>query len=175
MVCAGSWVKKLLPEIPVVVQRRVLAWYRYSQPLPLQPGFAVIGDEVVYGMPGLDGNSYKIGHHQHFMEEVSPDSSQQVNPRDETLLNSIVQRYLPGIKSVPYRTAVCKYTCTANDDFIIDFAPDMPRTLVVSACSGHGFKYAPAYGKLVEHMLAGKDIPFDASRFKYNARGVAHV
>ena len=170
VVCAGSWVRRLV-EVPVKVERRVLAWYPYRTiPASIPPGFAVIGPDIAYGMPSPDGKTYKIGHHQHFNEVIdNHDVVPPVNTQDLMLLNRVVADYLTGLVPTPERTAVCKYTMTANEDFIIDFIPDQPKVLVVSACSGHGFKYMPAIGRLVNTMLVGGNIPFAVDRFRLSA------
>jgi sarcosine oxidase len=43
----------------------------------------------------------------------------------------------------------CVYTCAPDSRFII--APDQVRenVIVISACSGHGFKHSPAIGEEV--------------------------
>ena len=35
----------------------------------------------------------------------------------------------------------CMFTNTPDEHFVIDRLPDTPEILVVSACSGHGFKF----------------------------------
>jgi sarcosine oxidase len=45
---------------------------------------------------------------------------------------------------------------TPDRGFIIDRHPRMDRVLVVSACSGHGFKHSAGIGEAVaEEMLEG--------------------
>ena len=43
-------------------------------------------------------------------------------------------------------------------DIIIDRAPDAPEVLLVSPCSGHGFKFAPVIGEIVADSQ--KTFPF---------------
>ncbi len=43
----------------------------------------------------------------------------------------------------PVETQTCLYTTTADERFILE---RRGRTVVGSACSGHGFKFAPAIG-----------------------------
>ena len=48
---------------------------------------------------------------------------------------------------------------------------DHPNVYMVSACSGHGFKFAPALGELVAHEVLDQTpsselAPFRLSRFK---------
>jgi sarcosine oxidase len=54
---------------------------------------------------------------------------------------------------------------------LIDRLPGLEQVLLVSSCSGHGFKFAPAIGELVADLLTegtgGFDIsPFSLSRFE---------
>jgi sarcosine oxidase len=49
---------------------------------------------------------------------------------------------------------VCKYTVTPDFAFVIDRHPDSDRVWLASACSGHGFKFAPAVGKHLAALAA---------------------
>jgi sarcosine oxidase len=40
------------------------------------------------------------------------------------------------------------YTNTPDRHFALDRHPDDPRIVVISACSGHGFKFAPVIGDI---------------------------
>ena len=46
-----------------------------------------------------------------------------------------------------------------SEDFLIDFSPAHRNVVVSSACSGHGFKYAPLYGQFAEEWLNQKPSP----------------
>lgn len=46
----------------------------------------------------------------------------------------------------------CCYTKTFDGDFVIDFHPENKNVVLVSCCSGHGFKYAPSLGKTILEM-----------------------
>jgi sarcosine oxidase len=65
---------------------------------------------------------------------------------------------------------VCLYTNAPDGDFLLDRHPVSSAVYVVSACSGHGFKFAPAIGEAVVSELldeaTGLDLaPFRMSRF----------
>src|SRR5262249_49337522 len=47
----------------------------------------------------------------------------------------------------------CLYTMTATEDFIFDRWPGEPRVAFASACSGHGFKFAPLTGRLLAELV----------------------
>jgi sarcosine oxidase len=71
----------------------------------------------------------------------------------EREVDEVYEHHVRGeLNGVTRRTAqasqVCVYSNTKDGHFLIDAHPDMPRVLVVSACSGHGFKHSAAVGEL---------------------------
>ena len=77
---------------------------------------------------------------------------------------------LPGLSAEPCRQIRCLYTNTPDKNFIVDFHPESSNVVLVSACSGHGFKFASALGELVaKGVRAGRLppllAPFGLSRF----------
>jgi len=60
---------------------------------------------------------------------------------------------------------VCIYTNTPDDAFIVDVHPDHRKVVIVSACSGHGFKFAPVIGEAAADLLAG-DRASDLAEFR---------
>jgi sarcosine oxidase len=66
-----------------------------------------------------------------------------------------VQPRLPWLGAEPARTASCLYTSTRGSRFAIDRHPDHDSVVVVSACSGHGFKHSPAIGEAVADLVTG--------------------
>jgi len=55
--------------------------------------------------------------------------------------------YLPWLGAGPVKTVSCLYTSTRGSRFVIDRHPEHDSVLIVSACSGHGFKHSPAIGE----------------------------
>ena len=41
---------------------------------------------------------------------------------------------------------------TPDEDFVIGPLPGMPRIIVASPCSGHGFKFSPAIGEILADL-----------------------
>lgn len=51
----------------------------------------------------------------------------------------------------------CYYTITPTHDFILDYLnPENQKMLVVSCCSGHGFKFAPIIGDIAAQIVTSK-------------------
>ena len=64
--------------------------------------------------------------------------------------------------------AVCLYTNTPDRHFVLDQDREQPDVWLLSACSGHGFKFAPALAELLVAAMTGRGGPahqlFAASR-----------
>jgi sarcosine oxidase len=57
------------------------------------------------------------------------------------------------------------YTNTPDGHFTLDRHPAHAQVLVVSACSGHGFKFASALGEACADLLGGGAPRFDFTPF----------
>jgi sarcosine oxidase len=57
------------------------------------------------------------------------------------------------------------YTNTPDGHFIIDRHPSSEDVLLLSACSGHGFKFAPVMGELAADLLLRGEARHDISLF----------
>lgn len=66
----------------------------------------------------------------------------------------------------------CNFTNTTDEHFVIDFVPkENSNVVLLSACSGHGFKFGLSIGEHVTNLLYGKEDPissFKLSRFDKN-------
>jgi sarcosine oxidase len=103
-------------------------------------------------------------------EQYSIQSDPETVPRTVTAEEStaIYARHvagrLRGVSAKVVDAKACLYTVTPDAGFIVDRAPGMDRVLVVSACSGHGFKHSAALGEAIAEQLVdgGSRIPLDA-------------
>ncbi|XPE62133.1 N-methyl-L-tryptophan oxidase [Shigella flexneri] len=129
IVCAGTWVKDLLPELPVQPVRKVFAWYqadgRYSvkNKFPAFTGKLPNGDQY-YGFPA-ENDALKIGKHNggqviHSADERVP-FAEVVSDGSEAF--PFLRNVLPGIGCCLYGAA-CTYDNSPDEDFIIDTLPD---------------------------------------------------
>lgn len=154
VVAAGAWTGSLLGlRLRPTMQSSAYIRGRYTGPVWIE-GF---GTEV-YGFPNEAGaNSFKVGYHA-AGPEVDP--TQPGRPVDHRQIEALVERVQArfGIESpVVEGSFACIYTRTADERFRIGFLDR--RTIVVSACSGHGYKFAPWIGQLVCGMAEGRAEP----------------
>jgi sarcosine oxidase len=172
IVAAGPWTGSLLPDLPLRVTRQAMGWFAPRDPAPFAPGrFPVFLIEsrhgIHYGIPPFKGDGVKVAKHHHRDETVEPESyDRTVSPADEATIRSAVEDFLPSAGGPPARAATCLYTMAPDGDFIIDRMPAAPGIVVASACSGHGFKFAPVIGEIAADLATCGATEHDISRFR---------
>jgi sarcosine oxidase len=167
IVAAGAWARALLPEFAgkLAVKRRVVAWFETPTP-KLLPVICVDDEDGVYGMPAPRG-LYKLGLHAIGGAVNDPDAVREPDAEDARMLGDHARALLPLHNPAPVRMARCLYTVTPDENFLIAQSAKHERVLMFSACSGHGFKFAPAFGELAQEWLDGAHSP----EFEALARG----
>jgi sarcosine oxidase len=110
-------------------------------------------EDLVYGMPDIEGRGLKIAFDEHG-ERVDPDTqSRIVTPEMTKSVREYVARRFPDLRDAPIvETRVCQYENTSSGDFLIDRHPEMENLWFAGGGSGHGFKHGPAVGE----YLAGR-------------------
>jgi len=172
VVAAGPWTPELIEWIPVKIERQVHVWFTIARDADWFPPdrFPVFirqtedfGD--VYGFPALDGKTVKVGRH-HDGDYTDPHRiRRRVDETDMDPLRLVCSTYLRGVSGHAARTLTCMYTNTPGHDFVIDFSPSDKRVVVISACSGHGFKFAPVVGDIAAELVLDGSTTRDISRF----------
>jgi sarcosine oxidase len=180
VIAAGAWVREFVPDLAVSIERQPMVW------LSLQSGADWFAPERfpvwfregtpqgdAYGVPSLDGRSIKVGLH-HRGDPTQPDTvNRTVTDRDLDPIRFFVTKYLRGVTRHVSRSAVCMYTNSRDRHFIIDFHPQSSRAVVLSPCSGHGFKFAPVIGDIAADLVLDGKTARDISRFKISRFGSA--
>jgi monomeric sarcosine oxidase len=151
VVTAGPGIKSFFPDLPVRTTRETVAYFhRDGDPLPsvvqLDP---VTRGHAMYSLHDpLHG--LKAGAH-HAGAEVSPDEPGAPDPVLVERIAEWVARTYPDANPDPVSAETCMYTTTADEHFILE---RRGKVVVGSACSGHGFKFAPAIGTRLAAMAA---------------------
>jgi len=174
VVSAGAWTRSLLPDValPLQATRQVLLWVQPAQPDLFKTGrFPVFMIEseagIHYGFPLHNDDGLKLAKHHHAGEIVDPDSyDRHVSAADEASVMGAIHRYMPQSAGPILSAKTCLYTMTPDEDFVIDRVPGRERIIVVSPCSGHGFKFAPAIGLAVADLALSGRTSLDLSRFR---------
>jgi sarcosine oxidase len=182
VLCVGAWITELFPDARHVfaVYRQLLFWFPIRRGYPLlrdMPAFVwdfggapdgIVHLDGLYGFPAVDGpdGGIKVGS-ELYERTTAPDGSQHPATPTEVarMYDECVASHLPWLGSEPLRTASCLYTSTMGCRFVIDPHPAHEQVLIVSACSGHGFKHSPAIGEAVADWASGHEPASDLSPF----------
>jgi sarcosine oxidase len=151
VVTAGAWVGRLVPDVPVRVTRETVAYFRHEGPPP--PSVVDIGAGGAHDMYSLYDplHGLKAGAH-HAGAETDPDEDGTPDPAIVERIAAWVGERFPGVDPQPVETDTCVYATTPDQTFVIERRGNV---VIGSACSGHGFKFAPAVGRrLAELALA---------------------
>jgi sarcosine oxidase len=184
VLAAGPWLPTLLPLLAphLTVERNVVHWFTPRDAAAAGPDRLPVlvvedrPDHLLYALPSMrslgddleDGVKFAV-HHSGVVAPI--DALDRVpSAADAAAIAGDVSRYLPDVDPRPARSAVCCYTNTPDGHFVIDRHPVHDRVVVVSACSGHGFKFAPVVGELAaaladEVTVADPLAPFAAGRY----------
>ncbi len=174
---AGSWINSLLPglSLPFAVERQVQFWFAPVRARDVfHPDRCPVHlwqydrDRFFYGFPDL-GTGVKVACH-HRGEPADPDTvRQEVGVEEIDAMRVILRRFLPAADDRLAQAVVCKYTMTPDEHFWLDRHPQHPQVLIVSPCSGHGFKFSAVIGEVVADLLLSGRSRFDLSLFRHRS------
>lgn len=170
ILAAGAWTPGFLPEAwsrVLTVSRQIMHWVEAEPFARYQaPAFPPFIWRKIYGFPAQGGRADGL--------KIATESLQDVTAPDDvrrTASAAEVQEFLgmaqsqfPGIRRV-VKSKTCLYTATPDLDFLIGLHPEMAGLTIISACSGHGFKHAPALGEAVVEASLGRQPLFDLAPF----------
>ena len=66
---------------------------------------------------------------------------------------AVITTRLPAVRGRFLRAVSCLYTNLPDGHFLIDRHPAHPEVLLVSPCSGHGFKFCPVIGEIAADLV----------------------
>ena len=154
VVAAGSWVNELLDEpLPVKVTRETVCYFRPENGRPTPSLVSFKPDSHTHDMYSLADpvHGLKVGAH-HGGPEVDPNETGEPEPRlIEQIVNWTRETYRLA-EPDPVAGETCLYTTTPDETFILE---RRGRLVIGSACSGHGFKFAPAIAERLAELATG--------------------
>ncbi|HYD53711.1 MAG TPA: N-methyl-L-tryptophan oxidase [Gemmatimonadaceae bacterium] len=176
VLAAGPWLPGLLRAqgdealLPLVVERQLSHWFAPLDPTVVAPERCPIAlwehapERLFAAFPDL-GDGIKCGAH-HDGGATDPDTVDRVVSTAEVeQAHALLARLMPSGAGHGLEHRVCLYTNTLDGHFVIDRHPGEPRIVIVSACSGHGFKFSTAIGELVADLAMDRPPALDLSFF----------
>jgi sarcosine oxidase len=166
IIAAGAWTSALVPDLGVnlSVERQVQHWFRPTAPMrtPIimceyAPG------RFWYSIPDR-GEGIKVAIH-HEGRTVDPETvDRTVGAEEVAYVRALLRTSMPAADGPLIESSVCLYTNTPDERFLVGSHPAHPNVEIVSACSGHGFKFASAIGEIVAERVtssSGRQPPLE--------------
>jgi sarcosine oxidase len=163
VVTSGAWVLKLFPELDGELKtwRNALAYVEppadlkaawQEAPVILDVGGAVDG----YVIPPSGGAGMKFGSGLHRVPTSDADWNRQPVAGEGEAIRDLFSPPIARIEEYGVTEVVtCAYTFTADEKFL---AHQKGKCLIVSACSGHGYKFGAAVGRRVAASIGDGDV-----------------
>jgi len=180
VIAAGAWMPRLVPELAgiLAVARQPVFWF---VPDSHADDYSAAGCPVTLWEHAPDrsfstqpdfGDGVKAGVHYEG-QSVDPDHvNRQTSPEEVARVVDLLRCFMPKAAWQLRESQVCLYTNTPDLHFIIDRHPShADSVVVVSACSGHGFKFATAIGEIVADLVAERKPRFDLDMFRMSRFG----
>jgi sarcosine oxidase len=174
VVAVGAWIRELVPQLTdlLTVQRQVTVWCAALGP-GVAPNEAPVtlwelpSGETFYTIPDI-GDGFKLGVHYGGAFTTVAEIDRSVRAEEEHKARQLLGRYIPPAAGPVRQASVCMYTNTPDLHFLIDWLPNArDRVLIVSPCSGHGFKFASAIGESAAQLLSEGKSEFDLTPFSF--------
>jgi monomeric sarcosine oxidase len=160
VIAAGAWVNQMLAHLgialPVEISKEQWAYFRprQSQRFALERCPIFIDYSTLnYGFPCFIGSGVKVATHHGGTQTSLMERDFQPNADNLRLLAQWIQQRLPDLDPTPLAVKTCLYTNLPDHTFLIDYVPEYENAVVVSACSGEGFKFSAATGHLAARLL----------------------
>lgn len=166
VMAAGAWTPGLIGAqgTPLKLLRQTLHWFAPAAAhfsAGLFPTFLWLdgprAEDSFYGFPAMAGSSaaVKVATEQFTDASATPEHvARTVDPAEsDAMYRRYVADRLLGLGDHLVRSLACIYTHAPDGNFVIDHAADGDQILVVSACSGHGFKHSAAIGEYVADVI----------------------
>lgn len=163
IVTAGAWTTRLLPErnLPLTVTRQqvtYLAGELENYPVWIDAHSHWYGFPSDSRVPGV-----KLARHE-AADIFDPTQLDRPTTRndDDAAIAYAAQRF-PTLQPDVTHSVSCLYTNTPDEDFLYS-QPDA-KTLALSACSGHGFKFSVLMGRFAADWALTGTVPQELARF----------
>lgn len=161
-IAPGSWAGSLLPGLAfdLTPTRQSVIYLKPDDPdrfaIGKLPVFIYMGeseDDQFYGMPDFLGRGVKAA--RHGGPAVDPDAVDRTVGADAIdRVRAFLRGFVPAAADAPlHASETCLYTMAPGEQFRIGPVRGRDDVLLVSPCSGHGFKFSSLIGRVVADLM----------------------
>jgi sarcosine oxidase len=159
IVAAGSWSNRALAhfgiQLPLTISQEQVTYFASSRLADFQPDrFPVwiwMDDPCFYGFPVFGEPGPKVGQDAGGKEVTADSRTFDPDPDALWRVQRFLENYIPSALGPIIYTKSCLYTLTPDRDFVLDFVPGHPNTLLAIG-GGHGFKFASIIGRILADL-----------------------
>jgi sarcosine oxidase len=175
VVAAGAWAGPLLDGVGIHLRLRPnleqSTYFRLDgADLPTAIDWLEDAAHPPYLVPDpWDPGSFKVGLHMAGPPTDAESRTFDPDPVRVARVVDYVAAHVPEARPTG-QTDTCLYTITPDEDFVLD---RIGPIVVASPCSGHGFKFAPLFGRALADLATGDETRFDRSAFRADRPGLA--
>lgn len=159
VVTAGPWAPQMLGELGVrlEVRRKHLYWFGKEDPALHQSRCPTFLYElplgVFYGFPAIDSLGVKVAEHSGGATVDDPlTDPRELDRSDLEGVQAFLRQCMPTVRGPLNRHAVCFYTMSPDEHFIVDRHPRSDAVVFAAGLSGHGFKFTSVLGEALAQL-----------------------
>jgi glycine/D-amino acid oxidase-like deaminating enzyme len=173
----GPWLGALFPDVlgaKIAPTRQEVFYFGTPAADPRfnegkLPVWIDLGERLFYGIPGNDRRGFKVADDTRGAPFDPTDGERLASPEALRAARELLARRFPALREAPLvESRVCQYENTPDLHFVLDRHPAAENVWLVGGGSGHGFKFAPAWGERVAATVRGEraaDPFFGLARF----------
>jgi monomeric sarcosine oxidase len=173
LVASGPWTRELMPELSGALETTRQETVYFEPPESAKTDFDIgrfpifiSFDSGFYGFPVHHAGALKVANHIKGEAAGVESLGEPVGDDFISKCREFFARHIPGLAGSRVReTRVCLYNNTRDDDFIIDWHPELEGALIATGFSGHGFKFGPVIGRICAELLLSGRTRYEIERF----------
>jgi glycine/D-amino acid oxidase-like deaminating enzyme len=164
----GPWLGSLFPDVigELISPSRQEVFF-FGAPAgdarfepPAMPVWVEVGERLFYGIPGNERRGFKVADDTRGPAFEPTNGERVFSAEALARARALLRRRFPAIAEAPLvETRVCQYENTPDHHFVLDRHPAAGNAWLVGGGSGHGFKFAPAWGEQVAETVLGHRAP----------------
>ena len=112
-------------------------------------------ENTFYGFPALEPWGLKVADHNVVMHKEVRDPltvNRALEADDEAPVRRFVENFFPQLRARRSRHAVCMYTMTPDEHFVVDIHPECAAVVLAAGFSGPGFKFTSVMGEILAEL-----------------------
>lgn len=172
ILATDAWTNRLLAplgtSIPLTIMQEQVTYFKPTTPSNYDPkAFPVWicgGQSWFYGFPTFGEPTIKAA--RDMSENLMPIEKRSFVHSSELQqqLTNFMDNFIPDQGRQVLRTVTCQYAITPERQFVLGPLEDHPDILVALA-AGHGFKFAPALGRILAELAIDGETSDDVRKF----------